>query len=325
MGADPILIEDIYAAANSGRIVNEEHLQLAKALCAPAAYSADYQFSYSLQGSLLSRGTTYLWQERCDPPHVTNLAFVGTLWYGFDADIDAVLKRAPAEIWMKFHGKPVMLSPLAAAAMRSDARTVGKIAKAEAVNRYDTAGRTPLFYATHNDRSGVVQVLLAAGADPKVVDMEGSTPLHWAAAANQYRNCMTLLEHGADIEAKNAAGRTPFLTAAMNAAYSGGAALVNAGADVFAVDGKGNTAAHILAQAFGLNDRVKLFTRKDMFTRKNKDGFLPLDLAWTRPTLCDEMRAAGAVYGNKPVNVWATVLFVILACYVGLGVAAFGA
>jgi len=76
----------------------------------------------------------------------------------------------------------------------------------------DSLGRTPLHVATDwpgyfPNGPGVVEALLAAGADPSAPLAGGSnqeTPLHWAASSDDVDVAAALIAGGADIEAPGA-------------------------------------------------------------------------------------------------------------------------
>jgi hypothetical protein len=69
--------------------------------------------------------------------------------------------------------------------------------------------RTPLHVATHwpgyyQNGPAIVQLLIAAGADPNVPSGEGAseTPLHWTASTDDIDLAAVLIDAGADIEAR---------------------------------------------------------------------------------------------------------------------------
>ncbi|WP_280446153.1 ankyrin repeat domain-containing protein [Nocardia brasiliensis] len=69
-------------------------------------------------------------------------------------------------------------------------------------------GRTPLMDAVSHRRNEQVRLLLAAGADPDVVDQGGEAPLHVAAEMDDYGSVLDLLYAGADPEVRNGQGAT---------------------------------------------------------------------------------------------------------------------
>ena len=73
-------------------------------------------------------------------------------------------------------------------------------------------GATPLMIAALYGDASLMTALLAAGADPNVVNDAGATALHWS--AGDIEKVRVLLAHGADVDARSNDGRTPLLAAA---------------------------------------------------------------------------------------------------------------
>lgn len=138
-----------------------------------------------------------------------------------------------------------------------------------AVNTRGRMGATPLHAAAAQGALGVVELLLAKGADPRARRDDGDTPLHRAAGAAvaellirfardgrpDQRNDLqqtplhtctddevaeVLLRHGASLTARDFAGATPLGDAGAAKAR----VLLNAGAEVDARDHGGRTALH---------------------------------------------------------------------------------
>jgi cytohesin len=80
-----------------------------------------------------------------------------------------------------------------------------------ALDQPDEAGWTPLHQAVDGDWGNptAVRALLAAGADPNVVNLEGDAPLHLAVRRGERACVEALLSAGADAKGKNHAGETP--------------------------------------------------------------------------------------------------------------------
>lgn len=96
-------------------------------------------------------------------------------------------------------------------------------------------GRSALHLAAANGDRDLVEMLLAAGANPNVQNRVGETPLHFAAAHGHLETARILIAHGAHL---NAASRYTRITPVMAAAESGYAdvveLLIERRADIFA-------------------------------------------------------------------------------------------
>lgn len=114
----------------------------------------------------------------------------------------------------------------------------------------DDEGRTPLHEAVagmareNDQRTDVLEALLAAGADPAARDKRGRTPMRHALLGGQLTVYKVLLEAGADPITTDEWGR-----AAMHAAIFGGnpashLVVLETGADVNARGNEGNTPLH---------------------------------------------------------------------------------
>src|ERR1700688_4755153 len=83
------------------------------------------------------------------------------------------------------------------------------------VNTASKRGRTALFLAAMTDRSAeTVRLLLAKGADPKVMDAFKNSLLNAAAAGNDTETIRMIIDIGVDVNAANALGLTPLIISA---------------------------------------------------------------------------------------------------------------
>jgi cytohesin len=147
----------------------------------------------------------------------------------------------------------------------------------------DKQRRTALFYAamTHG-RIGVLQQLLALGADPNIVDASGETPLHHAVkvgAPGGWSIVSELVAKGADINAKNNDGRTP---AHVKAARRKGVRLdelIKLGADLVAKDNDGNTVLHLAIEHARPEEKESILAYDVNVNQANTKGQTPLHIA----------------------------------------------
>ena len=102
-------------------------------------------------------------------------------------------------------------------------------------------GRTALFLAARSDRSaGIVKLLIAAGGDVRAADAAKMTVLHSAAWGNDTETIRMVVNGGADVNAADFAGFTPLIHAASNRNLDAVRLLLAKGADVNARSGDGS-------------------------------------------------------------------------------------
>ena len=113
--------------------------------------------------------------------------------------------------------------------------------KNEDINAYSSDGGTSLLRATALGHTGIVNDLIAAGADVSARSRDGfdSTPLQMAAWSGENPSIIeVLIAAGADIEKRNNFGHTPLHIATVNGHTRIVEVLIAAGADVNVRDGK---------------------------------------------------------------------------------------
>jgi ankyrin repeat protein len=116
--------------------------------------------------------------------------------------------------------------------------------KRDAVNELQPDGSTALMWAAHWNDLEAVNLLLRAGADPKIANRYGATPLSEAASAGNALMIEALLKAGADPKTLTTAdGETVLMTAARAGNADAVKVLLDRGADVNARENyKGQTA-----------------------------------------------------------------------------------
>ena len=111
---------------------------------------------------------------------------------------------------------------------------------------------SPLMMAARRLNPQVVNLLIAAGADAALTDLNGNTPLHHLSKTlneESESSIKLLLDAKANLEARNRDGKTPLLLAAQNLNLAGVKALIRSGADKNAVDDQGVNVVTRFAEA----------------------------------------------------------------------------
>jgi hypothetical protein len=132
------------------------------------------------------------------------------------------------------------------------------------------------------DSARVVQLLVAAGADPSARDKEGNTPLFEALRAEVAR---ALIKAGADASARNTKGETPMFNRYIDGQTV--QVLLEAGADINARDNYGRTA--LFYQDTIQSIKTLVHAGADV-NAKDAEGHTPLEAAreeWAVLTLID--------------------------------------
>jgi ankyrin repeat protein len=166
---------------------------------------------------------------------------------------------------------PVDADAVFRAIRANDLQVLGTLTKAkQAANATDNMQTTPLHYAALFGSSQAVQLLLAAGADPNVTNLQGVTPLIYA--AYDFKKAKLLVEGGAKINVTSHIGSTPLIVAASTQSNAATVRyLLEKGADPIATDKIGQDAL-IDAGWFADEETVTLLLAHGV-SAKNKDKF----------------------------------------------------
>ena len=150
-------------------------------------------------------------------PNATNGRAITPLHYAAQyndlAVVDALLEGgAEVDLRIVASQSAAQYTPLHYAAWGNDDPAVIDIllaAGADLEARTSDSGRTALRIAVWDNEVGMVDALLAGGADPNAVEQNGNTPLHVAVVKGDVAVVESLLDAGADARAENASGDTP--------------------------------------------------------------------------------------------------------------------
>src|SRR5262249_10067802 len=118
---------------------------------------------------------------------------------------------------------PQGISAIMVAALEGDEETYRElVARGAQFDRADNTGRTPMHCAADSSNSGareVVRDLLARGISPNLADNRGTTPLMEAAIAGNESVVEILLAAGADPGARNDRGKSALDLARENQSF----------------------------------------------------------------------------------------------------------
>ena len=138
----------------------------------------------------------------------------------------------------------------AAAAAGDVQAAAAEIAAGADVRARDAAGNSPLDVAAAAGAAGVINLLVAHGVEPGVLDRSlRDRPLHWAARAGASGAAAVLLAHGAPVGVANMSGETALHAAAAADAVDVVAVLLAHGANAGAQDRGGRTARDVALAA----------------------------------------------------------------------------
>lgn len=89
-------------------------------------------------------------------------------------------------------------------------RETASIAKLEKfINATDDGGWTSMVWASEVGNSEMVSAFLNCGADPNICDAENNTALHWSTLSENVETVMLLLKAGCNSSIQNMNGDTP--------------------------------------------------------------------------------------------------------------------
>lgn len=211
-----------------------------------------------------------------------------TAWVGSTDAMKLLLDRG---------ADPNLINSTGSTALMLSATEIAKvrllIGRGANVNLASARGRTALFLAAMADRSAdIVRLLIAAGADVKVVDGMKMTVLHAAALGNDADTVRLLIDAGVNVDARDFQEYTSLIYAASNANLAMVQLLLAKGADVNAVSdgvsrkvkagtlGQGRFTPLIMAAPFGSTALVKtLLNAGAKVNAQDIRGMTPLMLA----------------------------------------------
>jgi ankyrin repeat protein len=137
-----------------------------------------------------------------------------------------------------------MDSPLADAAMNGDRAAVRSLLQKKAdVNAPQADGATALQWAAYRDDLELADLLISAGANPKMANREGATAMQLASLRGSAPMIEKLLNGGAEVNERGTHGETPLMFAARNGNLQALTLLLKRGAEINAKESLRGTTA----------------------------------------------------------------------------------
>jgi ankyrin repeat protein len=137
-----------------------------------------------------------------------------------------------------------MDSPLADAAMNGDRAAVRSLLQKKAdVNAPQADGATALQWAAYRDDLELADLLISAGANPKMANREGATAMQLASLRGSAPMIEKLLNRGAEVNERGTHGETPLMFAARNGNLQALTLLLKRGAEINAKESLRGTTA----------------------------------------------------------------------------------
>jgi len=164
------------------------------------------------------------------------------------------------------------------ASKKSDVKTVRLlIAQHVDINASEPDGSTALYWAAQRANADIVDVLLAAGANPKIANRYNVTPLSLASMNGDAAIIERLLKAGVDANSTSEEGQTALMTASLSGKVDAVKVLLEHGADVNIQEPIRGQTALMWAASEGNAGVVELLLKSGAdFKMKSKTGFTPL-------------------------------------------------